>query len=114
MDYLIRFGQAQAGFIWLLFSSWRHIPQALLSMDLFLSMTHRWIHWIHLDPPFLEPLSIGGEQGPDGSDSETNRRTLSQLLSICEWSKYYLINAVQIIPIWVSYYVSAKSQLNLS
>ena len=50
MDYL-RFGQAQAGFIWLLFSSWRHITQALLSMDLFLSTTHQWIHRIHLDPP---------------------------------------------------------------
>ena len=36
MDYL-RFVQAQAGFIWLLFSSWRHIAQALLSMNLFLS-----------------------------------------------------------------------------
>ena len=43
MDYL-RFGKAQVGFVCLLFSPWRHITQALLSMNLLLSMTspHSW------------------------------------------------------------------------
>lgn len=38
MDYL-RFGKARAGFVCLLFSPWRLITQALVSMDLLLSMT---------------------------------------------------------------------------
>ena len=38
------------------FTVMSHNQGSILSMDLFLSMTHQWIHRIHLDPPGLEPL----------------------------------------------------------
>ena len=52
MDYL-RFGKAQAGFVCLLFSPWRHITQSMLIMDLLLSMTSPYPWSTRLRTPYF-------------------------------------------------------------